>query len=264
MSGHPERDVGYGERDAVALVTLDRSERRNALTAAMLERLAEIFASVRGRRDLRAVVLAGEGAHFCSGSDIAELQTLEADGARARSVRGQAVCDAIESCGVPVVAAVRGAAAGGGCELALACHLRVADEDAFFSLPETGLGLIPGYGGTQRLPRATGSTAALSLMLLAGERIRARDALRLGLVNAVVPPGQARARAAELARRIAEEAAPLAVRACLEAVTAGARLPLADGLALETELFARLFSTADAREGPRAFLEKRRPIFKGE
>ena len=263
MSDRTERGVGYDERDRVALVTLDRADRRNALTAAMLEQLAEIFASVRGRRDLRAVVLAGEGAHFCAGSDIAELQTLDADGARSRSARGQAVCDAIESCGVPVVAAVGGAAAGGGCELALACHLRVAEEDAFFSLPETALGLIPAYGGTQRLPRATGSTAALSLML-AGERVPARDALRLGLVNHVVPPGQARAKAAELARRIADEAAPLAVRACLEAVTAGARLTLADGLALETELFARLFSTADAREGPRAFLEKRPPIFKGE
>ena len=255
--------INYEERGGVAFVQLSRPERRNALTAVMLDRLAEIFASVRERADLRAVVLAGEGAHFCAGSDISELQALDSEGARARSVRGQAVCDAVESCGLPVIAAVGGAAAGGGCELALACHLRVASEDAFFSLPETGLGLIPAYGGTQRLTLAVGRAAALSAML-AGERITARDALRLGLVNAVVAPGEAFAKAEEIARRIAEEAAPLAVRACLAAVTRGSQLPLADGLALEADLFAGLFSTADARAGTRAFLEKRRPVFKGE
>jgi len=254
--------VDYEERGGVAFVRLNRPERRNALTFAMLDQLAQVFASVRGRRDLRAVVVAGAGPHFCAGSDIAELQTLDAEGARSRSVRGQSLCDAIESCGVPVIAAIGGAAAGGGCELALACHLRIADEDAFFSLPETVLGLIPAYGGTRRLPRATGHAAALSAML-ANDRITARDALRLGLVNLVVPAGEAPAKAKELARRIADEAAPLAVRACLEAVTRGAQLPLADGLALETELFAGLFATEDAREGTRAFLEKRRPVFKG-
>lgn len=263
MSDEAGQHVAYVERDGVALVTLDRPARRNALTAAMLDQLAEIFASVRERGDLRAVVLSGEGAHFCAGSDISELQTLDAGGARSRSARGQAVCDAVEGCGVPVIAAVRGAAAGGGCELALACHLRVAEEDAFFSLPEAALGLIPAYGGTRRLPLNVGPTAALSVML-AGEKITARDALRLGLVNRVVAPGEALARAEELARRIADEAAPLAVRACLAAVTAGARLPLADALALEADLFAGLFSTADAREGPRAFLEKRRPVFEGK
>ncbi|MCA1613106.1 MAG: enoyl-CoA hydratase/isomerase family protein, partial [Acidobacteria bacterium] len=192
-----KQSVTYDERDGVALVTLDRAGRRNALTAGMLDRLAEIFASVRDRRDLRAVVLAGAGAHFCAGSDISELRTLDAAGARARSARGQEVCDAVERCGVPVIAAVRGAAAGGGCELALACHLRVAEEDAFFSLPETGLGLIPAYGGTQRLALTVGRPAALSAML-ANERIAAPDALRLGLVNSVVPPGGARDRAEEL------------------------------------------------------------------
>lgn len=254
--------INYEERGGVAFVRLSRPERRNALTAGMLDRLAEMFASVRARPDLRAVVLAGEGAHFCAGSDISELQALDAEGARSRAARGQAVCDAVERCGVPVVAAVGGAAAGGGCELALACHLRVAAADAFFSLPETGLGLIPAYGGTQRLPRAVGRAAALSAML-AGERITARDALRLGLVNSVVAPGEAFAKAEEIARRIAREAAPLAVRACLAAVTGGSQLPLADGLALEADLFAGLFSTEDAREGTRAFLEKRPPVFKG-
>ena len=264
MSETDQQHVVYEERGPVALVRLDRPERRNALTAAMLARLAEIFSALGGRRDLRAVVLSGEGAHFCAGSDIEELRGLDAAGALARARRGQAVCDLVESCGVPVVAALRGAAAGGGCELALACHLRVAAEDAFFSLPETALGLIPAYGGTQRLPRETGRAAALSAML-AGGRITAREAHGLGLVNLVVAAAEdASARAEELARRIAEEAAPLAVRACLEAVTRGLRLPPAEGLALEAELFAGLFSTADAREGTRAFLEKRRPVFKGD
>ena len=263
MSDEPARLVTCDERDGVMLVRLARPERRNALTAGMLARLAEIFTAVGRRRDLRAVVLSGEGAHFCAGSDIAELRGLDAAGALERARSGQAVCDLIESCGVPVVASLRGAAAGGGCELALACHLRVASDDAFFSLPETSLGLIPAYGGTQRLPRAIGRAAALSAML-AGGRITARAALGLGLVNLVVASEDTSARAEEMARRIARDAAPLAVRACLEAVTRGARLPLEDGLTLEAELFAGLFSTADAREGTSAFLEKRPPVFKGE
>jgi enoyl-CoA hydratase len=160
-------------------------------------------------------------------------------------------------------AAVRGAAAGGGCELALACHLRVAAEGARFSLPETRLGGVPAYGGTQRLTLAVGRGRALAAML-AGDEIRADEALRLGLVNRVVAPDELLDEAGALARAIAETAAPLAVRACLEAVTRGARLPFDAGLKLEAELFASLFSTADVREGTRAFLEKRKPEFKGQ
>ena len=163
---------------------------------------------------------------------------------------------------MPVIAAVAGAAAGGGCELALACHLRVVSEDARFSLPETRLGLVPAYGGTQRLARAVGQGRALSAML-AGEEISAGEALRLGLVNRVVARGELMEEAFALARTIAEVSAPLAARACLEAVTRGARMPLEAGLSLEAELFSRLFSTDDVREGTRAFLEKRAPTFKG-
>ena len=251
------------ERGALLLVRLERPAKRNALTRAMLERLGEIFAGVSARRDLRAVVLSGAGADFCAGTDVAELEAMGGTAAAEKAARGQEVCDRVELCGTPVIAAVQGAAAGGGCELALACHLRVAAAGARFSLPETRLGVIPAYGGTRRLARAVGAGRALAAML-AGEEVGAEEALRLGLVNRVVEPERLTAEAEALARAIAETSAPLAARACLEAVTRGARLPLPDGLSLEAELFAGLFSTADAREGTRAFLEKRRPEFKGE
>jgi enoyl-CoA hydratase len=251
------------ERGALLFVRLERPAKRNALTSAMLERLGEIFADVAGRRDLRAVILSGAGTDFCAGTDISELEGMDEAAALRKAERGQEVCDRVESCGTPVVAAVRGAAAGGGCELALACHMRVAASGARFGLPETRLGVIPGYGGTQRLARAVGTGRALAAML-AGEEVGAEEALRLGLVNRVVEPGRLTHEAEALARSIIDNAAPLAARACLEAVTRGARLPLEEGLRLEAELFSRLFSTDDVREGTRAFLEKRKPVFKGE
>jgi len=254
-------ELSYEERDAVAYVRLERPEKRNALTGGMLERVAEIFAGVAARRDLRAVVLSG--ADFCAGTDIAELERLDEESARRKAERGQEVFDAIELCGTPVVAAVAGAASGGGCELALACHLRVAATNARFSLPEARLGVVPAYGGTARLARAVGSGRALAAMLACDE-INADEALRLGLVNRVVEPARLIDEAEALARAITEAAAPLAVRACLEAVTRGARLPFDDALKLEAELFSRLFSTEDVREGTRAFLEKRKPSFRGK
>jgi enoyl-CoA hydratase len=255
--------LSYEERGRVAYVRLARPEKRNALTGAMLERVGEIFAGLAARRDLRAVILGGEGRDFCAGTDISELAELGAADAHSLVVRGQEVCERIEMCGTPVIAAIQGAAAGGGCELALACHLRVVARGARFSLPETTLGVIPAYGGTQRLARAAGTARALAAML-AGESIGADEALRLGLVNRVVEEESLAAEAESLARSIIDTAAPLAARACLEAVTRGTRMPLEDGLKLEAELFARLFSTEDVREGTRAFLEKRKPDFKGK
>jgi enoyl-CoA hydratase len=255
--------IFYEERDALQLVRLERPEKRNALTRGMLEELGEIFRSRVGRGEVRAVILTGAGEQaFCAGTDIEELAALDAEGARRAVQRGQEVCNAIENCGVPVIAAVNGIAAGGGCELALACHLRVASASASFSLPETKLGLIPAYGGTQRLTRITGSGRALEVML-AGARLQAEEAHRIGLVNRVAAPGQLMQETEALAREI-KSLAPLAIRACLEAVTRGQDLPLADGLALEAELFSRLFLTADMREGTRAFLEKRQPVFQGK
>lgn len=252
----------FDERDRLALVRLNRAAKRNALTGAMLERLGEVFAAIAERRDLHAVILTGTGGEaFSAGTDIDELASLDVEGARRAARRGQEVCDRIEQCGVPVIAAVNGLAAGGGCELALACHIRIASTDARFSLPETRLGVIPGYGGTWRTPRAIGSGRALEMMLT-GQSMSAEEALRIGLVNRVADPAHLLGEAESLARRISE-LAPLAIRACLQAVIRGQVLPLEEGLALEAELFSSLFATEDMREGTRAFLEKRAPSFKG-
>jgi enoyl-CoA hydratase len=256
-------EIKIEDRGALLVVTLDRPSKRNALTRAMLERLREIFSSLSARDDLRAVILTGAGDEaFCAGTDISELAALDVEGAHETSRRGQATCDAIELCGVPVIAAVNGVAAGGGFELALACHLRVAARGATFTLPETKLGVFPAYGGTQRLARALGTGRALAAML-AGDSISADEALRRGIVNRIAERDRLLTEAEALARSVSEHA-PLAVRACLEAVTRGARTTLAEGLALEAELFARLFASEDVREGTRAFLEKRAPVFKGK
>lgn len=256
-------EVFEEERGAILFVRLERPTKRNALTRAMLERLDEVFAGVAARRNLRAVILSGAGTDFCAGTDIAELEGMSEADARRKAARGQEVCDRIELCDTPVIAAVQGAAAGGGCELALACHLRVISSEARFSLPEARLGVIPAYGGTQRLARAVGAGRALSAML-ARDEIEAAEALRLGLVNRVVEPARLIDEAAALAQSVIDHAAPLAARACLQAVTRGARLSLEEALRLEAELFARLFATEDVREGTRAFLEKRKPVFKGQ
>ncbi|MBV8855579.1 MAG: enoyl-CoA hydratase/isomerase family protein [Acidobacteria bacterium] len=256
-------EVTSEERGALLFVRLERASKRNALTGVMLERLGEIFAGVAARRDLRAVILSGAGPDFCAGTDIAELEALDEAAASEKAARGREVCDQIELCDTPVIAAVQGAAAGGGCELALACHLRVAATDARLGPPEAKLGVIPAYGGTQRLARAVGTGRALSAML-AGEEIGAEEARQLGLFNRVVEPDQLIPASEALARSINDHAAPLAARACLHAVTRGARLPFDEALRLEAELFAQLFSTADVREGTRAFLEKRKPSFRGQ
>ena len=254
--------VSFDLRGSVAFVCLNRPEKLNALTRGGLAELKEAFERIARERDVRAVILTGAGERaFCAGTDIAELSELNVEGARLAAKRGQEVCDSVENCGVPVIAAVNGLAAGGGCELALACHLRLASERARFSLPETKLGVIPAYGGTQRLARATGSGRALELMLT-GAEVSADEALRIGLVNRTVAHSQLIAEAESLALEIGS-LAPLAIRACLKAVTRGLSLPLAAGLQLEAELFSQLFTTEDMREGTRAFLEKRVPVFKG-
>jgi enoyl-CoA hydratase/carnithine racemase len=246
----------------VAVVTLNRPEKLNALSAGMLSALTETFAGFKDEDDLRAVILTGAGERaFCAGTDLSILAGLTSDQARAASERGQAACQAIEQCPVPVIAALNGLVAGGGFELALACHLRIAEPHVRFSLPETKHGLLPGYGATQRLPRIIGSGLGLEL-IVAGSEISADEALSLGLVNRVVPTSGALAAAHELAGTIASMA-PLAVRACLKAVVDGLPLELHEGLKLETELFAALFASEDAHEGANAFLEKRKPVFRG-
>jgi enoyl-CoA hydratase len=255
--------ISFEVHDSVAVVCLDRREKLNALTREMLLELNDVFRRIAGKRDIRAVILTGAGKEaFSAGTDIGELAAMDEEEARSASSRGQDVCERIESCEVPVICAVGGVAAGGGCELALACHIRLASTRARFSLPETRLGLIPGYGGTQRLARATSATGRALELMLTGAEISAEEALRLGLVNRVVAPDELLTEAEALARRIAS-LAPLAIRACLKAVTQGRTLPVSEGLELEAKLFSRLFATEDMREGTRAFLEKRAPEFKG-
>jgi enoyl-CoA hydratase len=248
--------------DSFAIIRLNRPEKLNALLGEMILALSEIFTNLESEPDLRAIILTGEGDEgFCAGTDITELAGLDKDSAQEISQRGQGLCNQIESCGVPVIAAVNGIAAGGGCELALACHLRIASASAQFSLPETKLGIIPAYGGTQRLAREIGHGRALEMMLT-GKIVSAAEALQFGLVNHIAPPAELLAAAESLAREIAS-LAPLAIRACLEAVIRGTELPLTEGLALEAKLFASLFASEDVREGTSAFLEKRSPVFKG-
>lgn len=254
--------ITFEVKDSIAVVRLERAEKLNALKREMLHQLGEVFARIEVETGLRAVILTGAGEKaFSAGTDIGELATLDEQGALLAARRGQAVCEQIERSPVPVIAAINGLAAGGGFELALACHLRIASSSSRFSLPETRLGVIPGYGGTQRLARATGGGRALEIMLT-GAEVSAKEALRLGLVNKVVPSAELFSAAEKLAREIAS-LAPLAIRSCLKAVTEGLTLPLAEGLKLEADLFSQLFQTEDMREGTRAFLEKRPPVFKG-
>jgi len=254
--------VIHERRGSVAIVQLNRPEKFNSLTREMILALSDLFKEFT-QADLRAVILTGTGDRaFCAGTDISELNQLNETEALQVSQRGQALCDLIEKCQVPVIAAINGLAVGGGCELALACHIRIASTNARFSLPETKLGIIPGYGGTQRLPREIGQARALEAML-AGRDLSAAEALKLGLVNRVTESAGLMKEAEQLAHDIAK-LAPLAIRACLQAVTRGVELPLEAGLALEAELFASLFATDDVREGTNAFLEKRTPVFKGK
>lgn len=255
--------ITYERRESFAIVRLNRPEKLNALSREMLAGLTEVFTKATNDQELRAIILTAAGDRaFSAGTDLGELIDVDSSEARGVANRGQTICNLIENSPVPVLAAVNGIAAGAGCELALACHLRIASQNASFSLPELKLGIIPGYGGTQRLTREIGRGSAFEIMLT-GRTVPAEEALNIGLVNRVVPAESLLADAEKLAREIAQ-LAPLAIRSCLEAVTRGADMQLEKALDLEAQLFARLFATDDMREGTRAFLDKRKPAFKGK
>ena len=253
----------YEKREGLGTVTLNRPAKLNTLNGQMVEDLLACFRSIQGDQEVRVVILTGAGEKaFTAGVDIAELAGLSALSGKDFARRGHEALCSIESLGKPVLAAVNGYALGGGCEMAMACTLRLASENARFALPEVKLGLIPGYGGTQRLPRFIGRGRALEL-ILSGEQITAQQACEIGLVNHVVPPAELIPATENLARKIMANA-PLALKYALEAVQHGLEMTLPEGLFLESNLFGLCCSTADMKEGTRAFLEKRPPKFVGE
>ena len=250
-------------KDGVAVVTVNRHDKLNALNGRTIDELDAAFAALGTDPGVRGVILTGAGEKaFVAGADIAELMTHGPTEARAVALRGQAVFSRIEHLPKPVVAAVNGFALGGGCELALACHIRLASENARLGTPEVKLGLMCGYGGTQRLPRLVGRGRALEL-LLTGEMIGAEEALRIGLVNRVVPREQLLPEAFSLLGKMLANG-PIALRYTLDAVAAGLEMPLAEAQNLEATLFAVLAGTEDMKEGTKAFLEKRKAEFKGQ
>ena len=249
-------------REPLAILTLNRPKVLNALNRATFTDLEKAFTELAASDSIRAILLTGAGEKaFAAGADIQELATVSGQQGQQLAARGQRIFDLIENCGKPVIACINGFALGGGCELAMACTLRLASETAKLGQPEVKLGLTPGYGGSQRLPRLVGKGAALKL-LLTGEIVSAAEAHRLGLVDEVVPPAELLPRAEQLALAIAANA-PIAVRHTLAAVHAGYDLPLRQALDLEASLFGLCCSTEDKNEGTRAFLEKRPTVWKG-
>jgi enoyl-CoA hydratase len=248
--------------DGIAVVTVNRPAVLNALNGATLAELGAVMRELGADADVRAIVLTGAGEKaFVAGADIKELSRLGPDAAKAHARAGQDVFDLIEGLGKPVIAAVNGFALGGGCELAMACTLRLASEAARFGQPEIKLGLTPGFAGTQRLARLVGKGRALEL-ILGGGMIDAAEGWRIGLVNRVVPASALMDEARALARQLAASA-PIAMRYAMEAVQHGLETSFAEGCFLEASLFGLLFATEDMREGTKAFLEKRKPTFTG-
>jgi enoyl-CoA hydratase len=247
--------------DRIAVLTVNRPDKLNALSTAMIVELGEKLASLAPRDDVGAIILTGAGRAFAAGADIAELAESNAVGLHALAVSGQRVFRMFETSAKPTIAAVNGFALGAGCELAMSCHLRVASDAAKFGQPEVKLGLGPGYGGTQRLPRLVGRGRALEL-LLTGAIIDATEAYRIGLANRVVPAADLLATAKTIATEMLKQA-PLALAACIEAVDIGLENDLAAGLAVEARAFGMLAATADMKEGTAAFLAKRPANFTG-
>lgn len=251
----------FESKNRIGYVTINRPEKLNALNAQAKAELRDVFERIKNDPDVDVVILTGAGEKaFVAGTDIKELTELNRETGRQFSEGGQAVFNLIENLGKPVIAAVNGYALGGGCELALACHIRIASENAKFGQPEVNLGIIPGYGGTQRLTRLIGKGRAAE-MILTGEQIDATEAVRIGLVNRVVPHAELMKAAEELAQKILTKG-QIAIRLALKAIAIVDEANLTDGQALEASLFALCCDTEDFKEGTKAFLEKRKPAFK--
>lgn len=248
--------------DRVATLTINRPDKLNALNDATMAELGQAVEALEASNDVAAIVVTGAGRAFVAGADISELRAKSATEAYALARRGQEIFRRLETSPKPVIAAVNGFALGGGCELAMACHLRLASEAAKFGQPEVKLGVIPGYGGTQRLTRLVGRGRALQL-LLSGEMIDAAEAYRIGLVNRVVGANDSVVEVARGMLRLMLANGPLALSHCIDAVNRGSDIPMDEALALEAAAFGLLAATSDMREGTAAFVEKRAPNFRG-
>jgi enoyl-CoA hydratase len=256
-------NILFEKKGAIAYVTVNRPKVLNALNMATMEELRTAFTAIKDDRETRVAILTGSGEKaFIAGADIGELSKHDAISGKEYTHRGQSVLDLIENLGKPVIACINGFALGGGCEIAMACTMRLASENAKLGQPEVKLGIIPGYGGTQRLPRLVGKGIAMQLVL-AGETISAQEAHRIGLVNEVTPAPELIPRAEAISQKIIANA-PLAVQYAMEAVNKGMEMSLAEGLYLEAVLFGVVCTSEDKKEGTTAFLEKRPAQFKGK
>jgi len=256
-------NILYEVRDNICYITINRPKQLNALSIATMQELKQAFIGAGDDAEVRVMIITGAGDKaFVAGADISEFVGMSAVDACHFSKNGQEVLNVLENSKKPSIAAINGFALGGGCELAMACSMRVASEKAKFGQPEVALGIIPGYMGTQRLPRLVGKGIALE-MILTGAPIRADEALRIGLVNKVVPPEELIEACEKIAKRIIGQA-PVAIEAALEAVNRGINMTSELGGMLEADLFGLTCSTEDFVEGPKAFMEKRKPDFKGK
>ena len=256
-------NILFEKKNAIAYVTVNRPKVLNALNMATMEELRRVFHAIKDDSEIRVVIFTGAGEKaFIAGADINELSKHNAVEGKAYTHKGQSVLNLMENLGKPVIACINGFALGGGCEMAMACTMRLASDNAKLGQPEVKLGIIPGYGGTQRLPRLVGKGIAMQLVL-SGEMISAQEAHRIGLVNEIVPQGELIARAEAIAQKIIANA-PLAVQYAMEAINKGIEMTLQEGLYLEATLFGVCCATEDKTEGTKAFLEKRAANFKGK
>src|SRR5512141_1951555 len=258
-----DENILLDKKNSIAYVTINRPKVLNALNMATMEELRAAYTDIKNDASIRVAIMTGSGEKaFIAGADIGELAKHDAVRGKEYTHRGQSVLNLIENLGKPVIACINGFALGGGCEIALACTMRLASDNAKLGQPEVKLGIIPGYGGTQRLPRLVGKGLAQQI-LLTGEIISAQEALRIGLVNELLPQAELIARAESIAAKIIANA-PLAIQYVIEAVNKGMEMTLQEGLFLEASLFGVCCATEDKNEGTRAFLEKRAADFKGK
>lgn len=251
------------EKENSITVTINRPEKLNALNGETITELSNVFHHINDSKEIRAVIVTGAGEKaFVAGADIKEINNLDAKNGKEFSKKGTSIFRFIEKMNIPVIAAINGFALGGGCELAMSCHLRIASVNAKFGQPEINLGVIPGYGGTQRLPRLIGKTNAL-FFLLTGEIFDANKAYELGFVNEVVEPEKLMHRAEEIAQLLSSKA-PIASKYILQTVDQGMNSEIDEALSIESKFFGNICETTDKTEGTSAFLEKRKPIFKGK